>query len=96
MPPLGGPDEPAALARVARRDLADHLRDRQHAPTLILHGDADELVPIQQSKQFIQRLEALKVPCRLVTRAGQGHGWPTLGQDLTLLAEWFDQYLAAK
>lgn len=90
------PDEPAALARVARETSPITYVTANMPPTLILHGDADELVPIQQSKQFIQRLEALKVPCRLVTRAGQGHGWPTLGQDLTLLAEWFDQYLAAK
>jgi acetyl esterase/lipase len=44
-------------------------------PTLILHGDADRLVPIQQSEDVIKKLEEVSVPAELVVRPGAGHGW---------------------
>jgi acetyl esterase/lipase len=65
---------------------------KQMPPTLILHGDKDELVPIQQAQLFDKRLEELGVPHRLVVREGQGHGWATFGKDISLLAEWIDEH----
>jgi acetyl esterase/lipase len=64
-------------------------------PTLIIHGDADELVPIQQAERFDKRLEELGVPHKLERRPGKGHGWPELPKDVEVLADWFDKYLAA-
>lgn len=63
-------------------------------PTLIIHGDADTLVPIQQSQRFLAKLEEWKIPHKLEVRPGKGHGWPELPTDLPLLADWFDKYLA--
>jgi len=64
-------------------------------PTLIIHGDADPLVPIQQSRIFIAKLKELKVPNQLEVRPGKGHGWADgLDKDFALLADWFDKYLA--
>lgn len=65
-------------------------------PTLIIHGDADTLVPIQQSKIFLAKLKEQGIPAELVVKPGQGHGWPTLGQDIPTLADWFDKYLKKK
>jgi acetyl esterase/lipase len=65
-------------------------------PTLIIHGDADTLVPIQQSERLMAKMEELKIPHKLEVRKGKGHGWPELGQDLPLLADWFTQYLGKK
>jgi acetyl esterase/lipase len=64
-------------------------------PTLIIHGDADTLVPIQQSQLFMAKLETLKIPHTLEVRPGKGHGWVGLEKDLPLLADWFDKYLPA-
>ncbi len=64
------------------------------APTLIVHGDADKLVPLQQSERIIERLKAVGVPTELVVKPGVGHGWPGLIGDVTHLADWFDQHLA--
>jgi acetyl esterase/lipase len=64
-------------------------------PTLIIHGDADTLVPLQQSQLFMAKLDMLKIPHLLEIRPGKGHGWPGLEKDLPLLADWFDKYLAA-
>ena len=44
-------------------------------PTLIIHGDADEVVPLQQSESFIQRAQAAGAPqLKLIVRHRKGHG----------------------
>lgn len=63
------------------------------APTLILHGDADQLVPIQQAESFITKAQAAGVKAQLIRREGKVHGWPTLIDDIELLADWFDTHL---
>lgn len=63
------------------------------APTLIIHGDADTLVPIQQAQLVIDKLKAAGVEAELVTKPGAGHGWPDLLKDMTTLADWFDKHL---
>jgi len=65
-------------------------------PTLIIHGDADTLVPIQQSQIMIKKLEDAKVPCKLVTVPGKGHGWVGMEKDAVQIADWFAEYLKAK
>ncbi len=64
-------------------------------PTLIIHGDADKVVPVQQAQIMIQKLKEANVPTELVDRPGLGHGWPTLHKDLDLFADWFDKHLSA-
>jgi acetyl esterase/lipase len=62
-------------------------------PTLIIHGDADRLVPIQQAQRLIGKLEELKRTCKLDARPGKEHGWPGIEADAKLLADWFEQHL---
>jgi acetyl esterase/lipase len=62
-------------------------------PTLILHGDADKLVPIQQAELIVEKFKGAGVEAKLVTKPGASHGWPDLAKDLTLLADWFDAHL---
>jgi acetyl esterase/lipase len=62
-------------------------------PTLIIHGDADNLVPIQQSREMQERLEAVHVPVKLIVRPGAGHGWADWPKDMAIIADWFDTYL---
>ncbi|MCX7407291.1 MAG: alpha/beta hydrolase [Planctomycetales bacterium] len=65
-------------------------------PTLIIHGDADLLVPIQQAESIIEKLKAAGVPTELVVKKGAAHGWPEMGKDAVTLADWFDKHLAKK
>lgn len=65
------------------------------APTLIIHGDADKLVPIQQADRMIDALKAAGVEARLITKPGGLHGWPGIERDLLTFADWFDTHLAA-
>jgi acetyl esterase/lipase len=69
-----------------------HVTD-DDPPTLIIHGDADKLVPIQQAQLVIAKLKEVKVACQLVVREGAGHGWKDLPKDLALFADWFDKHL---
>lgn len=62
-------------------------------PVLIVHGDADTLVPIQQAEIFVKKCEENGVQSKLVSREGKGHGWPEMGDDMPVLADWFDRYL---
>jgi acetyl esterase/lipase len=62
-------------------------------PMLIIHGDADKLVPIYQAQTFVKGCEAVGSTAKLVVREGKQHGWPDMGKDMGLLADWFDQYL---
>lgn len=63
------------------------------APALIIHGDADKLVPIQQAQTILAKFKEAKVPARLIVREGAVHGWPTLLNDIAIFADWFDQHL---
>jgi acetyl esterase/lipase len=66
------------------------------APSLIIHGDKDFLVPIQQAEIIIEKLKSVKVPTELVVKKDAGHGWPTIGQDMPTIIDWFDKHLAKK
>ncbi|MGE5193872.1 MAG: prolyl oligopeptidase family serine peptidase, partial [Deltaproteobacteria bacterium] len=62
-------------------------------PTFIMHGDADPLVPLQQSQLIIEKLKDVNVPCELVVKSGGAHPWPDIGADIPKLADWFDKHL---
>lgn len=62
-------------------------------PTLIIHGDADQAVPYEQSERFMKKLTENQVPHQLVTRKNAGHKWPDMSKDDVLRADWFDKYL---
>ena len=69
-------------------------------PTLIIHGDADEVVPLQQSERFVNKAREAGVSnIRLIVRPGQGHGWGDFwrsADDINEFADWFDRYLKAR
>lgn len=62
-------------------------------PVFIIHGDADTLVPLEQSQRFKQRAAELGHEVQLLVRPGKGHGWPTMLWDTHLFALWLDDQL---
>jgi acetyl esterase/lipase len=66
------------------------------APTLLVHGDKDDLVKLDQSTRILEEFEQEKVPAELIVIEGAGHGFG--GDDgkraSTALVDWFDKYLA--
>lgn len=87
----------AARRREIGRELSPLTRAAKGAaPTFIVHGDADDVVPIDQSRRLIARLKECGVTCELAERAKQKHFGPWALKELPALAEWFDKALAAK
>jgi acetyl esterase/lipase len=65
-------------------------------PTLIIHGDEDKLVPLQQSELIVEKLRKTEIDTKLVIKKGAGHGWAGLDKDLSQFADWFDGHLAKR
>ncbi len=91
--------------KVLGRELSPiyHITPRM-PPTFIVHGDADTLVPLDQSQRFADAVNELNakgdsrdsVAIKLDIRSGKGHGWPTMILDIPRFADWFDQHLSTK
>lgn len=62
-------------------------------PVRLIHGDADFLVPLQQSEIMIAKLKECGVACDLIVREQCGHGWKGIENDVPKLVEWFDVHL---
>jgi acetyl esterase/lipase len=69
---------------------------KSSAPTLLIHGDKDSLVPLQQSELMIAKLKENGVPCELVVHKGGDHGWLGIDKDVLTIADWFDKHLVKK
>jgi len=90
------------LDGVSRDQIADTLTKLSPAslvtgnepPFLLIHGDADPVVPLAQSELLKQRLEEKGVPARLIVKPGGGHPWLTIYEEVAVLADWFDEQLA--
>jgi acetyl esterase/lipase len=69
-------------------------------PTLIIHGDADVVVPLQQSESFVAKAKEVGAPpVKLIVRKGKGHGWGDFWkskEDVDAFADWFDKYIGGK
>jgi acetyl esterase/lipase len=85
--------DPRRLREIARQISPIYHVTAESAPTLIIHGDKDELVPLQQSEIMVEKLKEANVPVELIVRKGSKHGWPTLLLDLDRFADWFDKHL---
>src|SRR5439155_11558488 len=70
------PEVPPARQALERELSPITFISKSTPPTLILHGDADKLVPIQQSERFMKQLDEVGVDHQLVVRPGKEHGWP--------------------
>ncbi len=62
-------------------------------PILIVHGDADTLVPLEQSVWFQEKARETGGTVQLIVRPGKRHGWLTMVWDIRRFADWFDQHL---
>jgi len=65
-------------------------------PSLIYHGDADTLVPLDQSERFQAEARKAGGTVELVVHPGGEHGWLTMVWDLRKFADWFDRYLRTR
>ena len=77
------------------------LRDVKNVstPTLFLHGETDNEVPVSQAQEMFVAVKKMGVPTSLVQYVEEGHGWrPDLKPEtkidlLTQMLRWFKEYL---
>jgi dipeptidyl aminopeptidase/acylaminoacyl peptidase len=84
-------DDPAVYAKSDPM----HFVKAVKTPTLILVGDRDGEVPMEQSVEWWHALKAMKVPVRLVVYPNEGHVFmkPSDASDYFVRAlEWFDEW----
>jgi acetyl esterase/lipase len=63
-------------------------------PLLLIHGDKDKTVPLQQSEVLKARYEEAGLPVELIVQPGGGHTyWPGILDRYTSVSAWFDRYL---
>jgi acetyl esterase/lipase len=96
-------EEKWMFAKMSKAEVREIFRDtsplhhvtNDDPPTLLVHGDQDRLVPIQQSEVFFRRMKQVGVPCELFVAKGQGHSWPKpVCGERERVIKWFDRYLA--
>jgi acetyl esterase/lipase len=63
-------------------------------PFLIIHGDADKVVPLSQSEKLLAELKAKNIPAELIIKEGGGHPWMTIPVEVAKMADWFDKLYA--
>lgn len=63
------------------------------SPTLIVYGDKDSFIPIQQSQSLAKRLKELKVPTETIVEKGGEHDEITIKNNIEEAISWFDRYL---
>lgn len=87
--PPTGDDFLEALRRVS----PVHRVTSAAPPFLLIHGNADPVVPLQQSEALKAALEGAGVPVELVIKEGGGHPWPTIYEEVAVATDWLDKTL---
>jgi acetyl esterase/lipase len=90
--PALGFDSKAAKSDVAA--LAEQLSpityvNAKYPPTLIIHGDSDKVVPVQQAQAMDHALAKARVAHKLEVIRGGGHDDKTFAPGLLKALEWF-------
>ncbi|MFP6753370.1 MAG: alpha/beta hydrolase [Pirellulaceae bacterium] len=67
-------------------------------PTLLVHGDKDNLVPLSNSTKMLSAMEGKKVTSKLLVLEGAGHGFrgEQGKQASEAMVAWFVEHLAGK
>ena len=60
-------------------------------PFLLIHGDADEVVPLSHSQKLVKAIQSSGGSAELIVKEGGGHPWLTLPVEVAVMADWFDK-----
>ena len=70
-----------------------HRVNKPTIPFLLIHGDADEVVPLSHSQKLVDAIQAEGGSAELIVKAGGGHPWLTIPNEVAIMADWFDKQL---
>jgi len=99
--PAGGSPDPIAVAAYRAASPVTHVSSSS-APMLLLHGDADAIVPFQMAETMLAAMEKAGAPARLIRLSGGSHDfagetsarpdWPDIFAETV---SWMDSRLLA-
>jgi dipeptidyl aminopeptidase/acylaminoacyl peptidase len=87
---------PAEHPEIYRERSAITYVNRVKTPTLIVHGERDDCVPVNQAYAFYRALGEQNVPTEMVVYPREGHGLNErehIGDYQDRLLRWFEKYL---
>lgn len=70
-----------------------HRVGKPTIPFLLIHGDADKVVPLSHSEKLVAAIKSAGGSAELFVKAGGGHPWLTLPEEVKAMADWFDKQL---
>jgi acetyl esterase/lipase len=86
-------DSDSKIKYYSKNSPVNHVTE-DDPPILLIHGDQDKLVPIQQSELMANQLKVVGVNHKFLVMKGQGHGWKTpLKNEMEDVLGWFNKYL---
>jgi acetyl esterase/lipase len=66
---------------------------KSNPPTLLIHGDKDTIVPLQQSETMAAKMKEAGATCELIIGKGRGHDQLIVQEQRPKMLEWFDRFL---
>jgi acetyl esterase/lipase len=86
-------NDSARVMQIAKSLSPAKIVTKDDPPVLVWHGDADRVVPLQQSRLLKEKMDAAGVPMVLKVKPKADHGWPNMQVEQEDFADWFDKYL---
>lgn len=83
----------SARNKIAREISPIYFISSDDPPVFIIHGDADKVVPLQQSETFVTKLKEASVTNNFVIKKGGIHNPATMMPEFKDFADWFDKNL---
>lgn len=88
--------DPAIHGDLFRRISPIHHVDRIRAPLIVIHGDNDPRVPVNETEQIVEALSSRGIPVELIRFPDEGHGVAKLKNKLVAypaIGDFLDRYL---
>ncbi len=82
------------IKKAARAVSPLHRVGKPTTPFLLIHGDADKVVPLSHSERLVAAIKSAGDSAELIVKAGGGHPWLTMSQEVRVMADWFDKQLS--
>lgn len=89
----GAVTDTAARNKIGREISPLNFVSPDDPPVFIMHGDADTVVPLQQSQAIIARFNEAGVPNRFIIKKGGKHNGNDMNPEAMEFVDWFDTYL---
>jgi acetyl esterase/lipase len=72
-----------------------HRVTKPTATFLLIHGDADQVVPLSHSQKLVAAINQAGGSAELIVKPGGGHPWLTIPEEVRVMADWFDKQLGS-